>query len=271
MSIRNIVKVMNFHALIRVDNAKRKADKYRMMEEQLYRMMDVIMNNRNLILDKKVMEPNPNAPEIQIYIGSDFGFCSNYNSQMNERLNRAGADAEKILIGRKLISHEDQKIAIRTTAGDLERNLPEIRQFLETRIRERSCSKISIIYNHYENTTTIYAKNLTVYPVTRREESDQKTDGTQKNNSLDYTGDFAVEGDINQLMMQLISSYLNNELLLALVNSRAAENILRQNATTDSLKKIDEMEEERVMEERREIRGKEFQKVVDNYVKKKMY
>ena len=213
MSIRNIVKVMNFHALIRVDNAKRKADKYRMMEEQLYRMMDVIMNNRNLILDKKVMEPNPNAPEIQIYIGSDFGFCSNYNSQMNERLNRAGADAEKILIGRKLISHEDQKIAIRTTAGDLERNLPEIRQFLETRIRERSCSKISIIYSHYENTTTIYAKNLTVYPVTRREESGQKTDGTQKNNSLDYTGDFAVEGDINQLMMQLISSYVNYELL----------------------------------------------------------
>lgn len=46
MSIRNIVKVMNFHALIRVDNAKRKADKYRMMEEQLYRMMDVIMNNQ---------------------------------------------------------------------------------------------------------------------------------------------------------------------------------------------------------------------------------
>ena len=51
MSIRNIVKVMNFHALIRVDNAKRKADKYRMMEEQLYRMMDVNMNNRNLILE----------------------------------------------------------------------------------------------------------------------------------------------------------------------------------------------------------------------------
>ena len=34
MSIRNIVKVMNFHALIRVDNAKRKADKYRMMQKQ---------------------------------------------------------------------------------------------------------------------------------------------------------------------------------------------------------------------------------------------
>ena len=88
MSIRNIGKVMNVHARIRVDNAKRKADKYRMMEEQLYRMMDVIMNNRNLILDKKFMEPNPNAPEIQIYIGSDFGFCSNYNSQVNDQLHK---------------------------------------------------------------------------------------------------------------------------------------------------------------------------------------
>ena len=95
MSIRNIVKVMNFHALIRVDNAKRKADKYRMMEEQLYRMMDVIMNNRNLILDKKVMEPNPNAPEIQIYIGSDFGFCSNYNSQMSRCGCREDPDRKK--------------------------------------------------------------------------------------------------------------------------------------------------------------------------------
>ena len=51
MSIRNIVKVMNFHALIRVDNAKRKADKYRMMQKQLQQMMASILYNRNLILE----------------------------------------------------------------------------------------------------------------------------------------------------------------------------------------------------------------------------
>ena len=54
MSIRNIVKVMNFHALIRVDNAKRKADKYRMMQKQLQQMMASILYNRNLILDHTV-------------------------------------------------------------------------------------------------------------------------------------------------------------------------------------------------------------------------
>ena len=64
MSIRNIVKVMNFHALIRVDNAKRKADKYRMMQKQLQQMMASILYNRNLILDKKLLQPDPSAPVI---------------------------------------------------------------------------------------------------------------------------------------------------------------------------------------------------------------
>lgn len=71
MSIRNIVKVMNFHALIRVDNAKRKADKYRMMQKQLQQMMASILYNRNLILDKKLLQPDPSAPVWNIYLGSD--------------------------------------------------------------------------------------------------------------------------------------------------------------------------------------------------------
>ena len=66
MSIRNVVKVMNFHSLIRVDKAKRQADKYLMMEDQLYAMMEAIVNNRNLILDKKIFRVNEDAPKINI-------------------------------------------------------------------------------------------------------------------------------------------------------------------------------------------------------------
>ena len=70
MSIRNIVKVMNFHALIRVDNAKRKADKYRMMQKQLQQMMASILYNRNLILDKKLLQPDPSAPVWAVILAS---------------------------------------------------------------------------------------------------------------------------------------------------------------------------------------------------------
>lgn len=261
MSIRNVVKVMNFHALIRVDNARRQADKYKMMEEQLMYMMDNITNNRNLILDKKIFEVPKKAPEINIYIGSDLGFCSNYNSQMNEKLFGDASSSRKILIGRKLAGRRAENVDLSVNAADIEREMPKIREYLEEKIWKKECSRINIIYNHYENTTTIYSKKLQIFPIVRKQEENKRA----------YNEDFAMEGDINDLMNRMIATYVYYELKLALVNSRAAENILRQNATTESLKKIDEMEEEAVMEERRERRNKEFQKVVDNYVKKKMY
>ena len=77
MNIKNVVKVMNFHALVRVDRAKREARKYMIMSGELYQMLDQIMNNRNLVLDKSIMQPDPKKPSLTFYIGSDFGFCSN--------------------------------------------------------------------------------------------------------------------------------------------------------------------------------------------------
>ena len=56
-----------------------------------------------------------------------------------------------------------------------------------------------------------------------------------------------------------------------MVSGRAAENVLRQNTTTESLKKIDEIEEEKVRADRREKNNKEFEKIIDNYVKNRAY
>lgn len=257
MSIRNVVKVMNFHSLIRVDHAKRQADRYRKMEEQLMYMMDCVVNNRNLILDKRIFTVREDAPAINIYIGSDLGFCSNYNSQVSERLNQDSMESYKILIGLKLMGGMEKQAEIAVPYGELEAALPEIRAFLEEKIWNKECSSVNIIYNHYENTTTIYSRSLKIYPINRRQETEQT-----------YQADFTIEGDSNSLMMKLTSSYVYYELLLALVNSRAAENVMRQNTTTESLKKIDELEEEQIMEERREKSEIEFQKVVENYVKR---
>ena len=49
------------------------------------------------------------------------------------------------------------------------------------------------------------------------------------------------------------------------------KNVLRQNTTTESLKKIDEIEEEKVRADRREKNNKEFEKIIDNYVKNRAY
>ncbi len=257
MSVRNVVKVMNFHALIRVDNAKRKAEKYRMMEEHLQKMMASILYNRNLILDKKLLLPDENAPVWNIYLGSDFGFCNNYNSLVNEKLSK-DSESKKILIGRKLHCKDKDNILFSCECAELEFCFDELKKILKDGIIGRKCSQINIIFNEYVNTSTIYFKTERIYPVETDEEAG-------------YYDDYAMEGDAGKLLADLTASYVNYEVMLAVVSGRAAENVLRQNTTTESLKKIDEIEEEQVKAARREKNNKEFEKIIENYVKNRAY
>ena len=69
-------------------------------------------------------------------------------------------------------------------------------------------------------------------------------------------------------MTNLLTTYLTYQLKIMRSSGYASENILRQNTTNESLKKIDEREAELLMEERREKRAEEFAKVIENYQKK---
>ena len=68
-SVENIVKVMNFHSLIRVDKAKREAAKYFNVGDELAKILYQIMNNRNLTLDKKILLENKDGIVLNVYIG----------------------------------------------------------------------------------------------------------------------------------------------------------------------------------------------------------
>ena len=87
----------------------------------------------------------------------------------------------------------------------------------------------------------------------------------------EYTEDFVCEGDMQDLLLDLTELYLQYEVEIAAQVSLAAENITRQNITTESLKKIDEREEEELQRARRELKDKEFAKVLDNFTKLKAY
>ena len=51
MSIKNVVKVMNFHSLIRVDKARKKAAMYFDTEEELFKLIKKVIFNKNIILE----------------------------------------------------------------------------------------------------------------------------------------------------------------------------------------------------------------------------
>ena len=147
--IKNVVKVMNFHALIRVENAKRRAKRYQQMEDEVYHMMDLIMNNRNLILDKNILKPRADKPTLTIYLGSDLGFCSNYNSLINGELDKNPA-GDKILIGKKL-KRSVEDVLLRIDQDEFEKRIAEVEAILRESIRKKKHSSIHVVYNRYVN------------------------------------------------------------------------------------------------------------------------
>lgn len=251
MNVRNVVKVMNFHSLLRVDRAKKTANKYQLMEEQLLDMIDGIVNNQNLVLDKKILRIHEGGPELTIYLGSDYGFCSNFNSRINEELKRD--EGVRILIGKKL---HGENALIRMSCEEFQKDMSAVQRAAVDGIHRLLYSRISIIYNHYVNTTDIQLRRKQIYPVE-----------LEKNGR--HNEDFVVEGDLNRLLKDLIISYVSYEIMLADVFSRASENLMRQNATKESLKRIDELEEERRILELKELREQEFAKVIDGFMKMK--
>jgi F0F1-type ATP synthase gamma subunit len=143
---------------------------------------------------------------------------------------------------------------------DLDAHYDLIEEILDAGVRELKHSEIYIVYNHYYYSGRIALRRKKIYPIVLAAEAENL-----------YTEDFSLEGDVNDLLASLSAVYLSYELKIASTNSFAAENIMRHNATTESLKKIDEKIAEDRRLENKQKKQKSFAKVLDSYTKKRFF
>lgn len=256
MQIGMIVKVMNFHALVRVDSARRKASQYQLFENEVFNIMDMMVNNRNFILDQRLWTMDQTKPPLNIYFGSDYGFCGSINFQINQALEQ-DIQSEKILIGKKINTH-NPGVLLKINREEFSQRYKEIRGIFEKSIKEHRNSEINLIYHHFNNTSSIEMRTKRIFPIDISGEERGK-----------YKEDYYIEGDPNTILYNLITSYINYEAKAADANCYASENIIRQNSTKESLKRIEEMEIENRMQARKLKLQKEFSDVIENYIKKK--
>lgn len=264
MSLKNVVKVMNFHSLLRVDRSRRAAKKYGEMEEMVINMLDQIANNRNVALDMSALKFDESAPPLHIYIGADRGFCGSLNNQIKSRqaqYAKTHPDAKKIIIGNKIRLYKDPNVIFEQSTDDFAEDDGPVLELLREAVQEKKYSEIRLIYNHYLNATSIRFTDKAVLPLPKGVlQTDRK-----------YNEDFVWEGDPQTMLTSLLFLYISYEIRIAGFVSAAAENLTRQNVTTESLKRIDEREEEQHRVELRQRRDKEFGKVLDNFTRLREY
>lgn len=252
MKIKNVVKVMNFQALLRMDKALKEADKYRDVGKEITDILSRIMYNKNLILDKKILMPDKGKPKLNIYIANDYGFCGNFNSSISRQV-RKDKDSYKIIIGKK-INYNDDLVVLKIDKDDFFKRFMEIERIVDDALLNESVSEINVYYNHFYSLTSFEFVKIQLFPVEFKGEY--------------YEGeDFVMETDVSHVLGSLMTFYICYELKMCESISYAAENVLRSQITSSALDKIKEKEEEMKHEEIKLRKEKSVLKSVENFKK----
>ncbi len=252
MKIKNVVKVMNFQAILRMDKALKQADKYRDVGKEITDILSRIMYNKNLILDKRVLTPDVDKPKLNIYIANDYGFCGNFNVSVSRQIKK-DKNCYKIIIGKK-ITYQDDKILLKIDKDDFFKRFLEIEKTIEEAIDSMNYSQINVYYNHYYSLTSFEFVKIQLFPVEFKGEY--------------YEGeDFVTETDINHVLGSLMTFYICYQLKMCESISFAAENVLRSQITSSALDKIKEKEEEMRHEEMKKRKEISVLKSVENFKK----
>lgn len=253
-NIENIVKVMNFHSLLRVDKSKKKAEMFLNLGEKLNKTICEIYYNKNLKLDKKIIFENPDGDIINIYIANDLGFCGNFNSVITKAL-KEDEGVKKIIIGKK-INYLDKNVLFRLEKEKFASDFTKIQELIYTYISEYKLKEVNIIYNHYYNTNDIKFERVKLFPVK-----------LEMPEGLNLDVDFISETNINNILSGLLSYYICYQIRIAEENSLASENIMREKITHEAITKITNRNIEKAKAERKEKKYKSFKKQLGNYRK----
>ena len=258
MSVRNTVKVMNFHALLRVTDARRKVDLAFEYERELKYIISSIVNNRIFKQEQVSLELDNNEKELNIYLGSDLGFCANFNSDVMQLLKGDAPENDKIIIGKRIRVTTENEILFLSNE-EFKNRFNEIFDLVLDGLLNYKYSKINLIYTHYYNISKQEIVKRAILPFDYGGDILDEED-KREINKID---DFVVEGDLNYIIWNLISIYVTMEIRVAKAWSFASENVLRQTFTDNSLKKIDEKESEKKKQENKEKKAKSFKTIVE--------
>lgn len=262
MSVKNVVKVMNFHSLLRVNSARNRVKQAHNYERELKYVISSIVNNRIFNQEKVSLSFPKNTKELNIYIGSDLGFCTNFNSDIIAYLKKDDNRNDKIIIGKK-IKTKVKNTVLYIDKEAFPKEFDKIFDVVLDGVLNKKYSKINIIYIHYYNLNNQNVIKRTILPFDFEDEL-----SGEDSKKMRINDDYVVEGDLMFIIWSLISTYVSTEIKIAEAWSWASENVKRQAFTSESLKKIEEKEEEDLRKEKKEIKKKKFEEIVENTNKK---
>ena len=254
MIVKNVVKVMNFHSLLRVNEARKRVEWAQEYEGRLRQAVSEIVNNRIFRQENLSLKMRKDAKELNIYIGSDFGFCADFNVAVKRYLVEDNPENDKVVVGNK-ISGDFENLLLAISNEDFHKRRGEIDKLVLDGVLADKYSKVNVIYMHYYNMSKQEVVKKTILPFDYQEGISKPEDEIEE--------DYVVEGRLKYIIWNLVTLYASQEIYIAEAWSWASENVKRQAFTSESLKKIEDIEIETARNERKKRRAEEFLEIVN--------
>lgn len=233
--VRSSVQVMNFHSLMNIASAMENIEQVREYEDDIKSVIGNILNNEHLILDNHIgsnfFVKTSSERDVNFYITSNFGLCGNFNSSVIKQYNQNTKAYRNYVSGKKGIKKMNKSNDIPITIDDL-KSVDIFNELIDL-FFEGEITGINIIYNRFitqdRNEFTIQQ----LLPFNR-----ESLDINQKEDDP-FPIDYIIECSFSKLLRDLITLYIKDNVYIAHLSALATENAVRQQITTESLKKID--------------------------------
>lgn len=254
MIVKNVVKVMNFHSLLRVNEARRRVERAQDYENRLRQAVSEIVNNRIFRQENLSLNMKKDAKELNIYIGSDFGFCADFNAAIKRYLAEDEARNDKIIVGNRIKGNVENLLLFMSNE-EFHRRMEEIDKLVLDGVLNDKYSKVNVVYMHYFNMSKQEVMKKTILPFLYDEKTEEAKGEVEE--------DFVVEGSLRHIIWNLVTLYASQEIYIANAWSWASENVKREAFTSESLKKIEDIEAEEARVKRKKRRAEEFLEIVN--------
>lgn len=231
--VRSSVQVMNFHSLMNIAGAMENIEKVREYEDDIKNVIGNILNNEHLILDKHIsnsfFEKTSSDKDVNFYITSNFGLCGNFNSSVIKYYTLNGKSYRNYVSGKKGIKKMQKSNDFHININDLQ-DVTIFEELVDLFFADE-ITGINIIYNKFitQDKNEFVVQQLLPFD---RDELPEKKDVIGE-------ADYIIECSFTKLLRDLITLYISDKVYIAHLSALATENAVRQQITTESLKKID--------------------------------
>ncbi len=232
--VKSSVQVMNFHSLMKIADAINNIERVRDYEAEIMYVIGSVFNNHNLVLDNRIndsfFEKKSSERDVNFYITSDYGLCGAFNSSVIKVFENNHRSYRNYMTGKKGIKKLKGQNDVAISMNDLN----DIEMFTEIvdLFFDGEITGVNIIYNKFitQEKNEFVIQQVLPFNLDALEAVEHESNGP----------DYVIECSFTKLLKDLLTLYLKDKVVIAHLSALATENAIRQQITTESLKKIDE-------------------------------